>query len=267
MPGYIQEGSATDFGVAQANALRSTCEDPVPVAGQPGTYTRTCLSGPATLTPGGVVNRLFVLNYPFPMDHRVALGQRIFEFVVDDPITNEITTVSHRQLYIHHLAGRVVFSQGAESMGQAEPDAPFAPPYARFTGNDGGSTIFHLIDLREVDDWLSCVECRCPINTDLTYLDTLTNTGNITGGTVCCTNCTDLAGPTLDYRMRYNVTYRELEEEEDEEPLMDVDLLVADIALAVDNVLEYNVPSYQFLPADQQAPGNVQVSTCFFACL
>lgn len=258
--------SVSELALAQTNSLRSTCEDPVPVEGQPGTYTRTCLSGPATLTPGGVVNRLFVLHYPFPTDHRVALGQRTFDFVVDNPENPEAkTVVDHRQLYIHHLAGRVVFSQGAESMGNEDPDAPFPKPYARITGNDGPMTIFHLIDLREVDDWLSCIECRCPSLTGMTYLDQLSQTGNATGGVSCCTNCTDLAGPTLDYRMRYNVTYRELTEEAeaaalegnpDMEPLVDVDLLIADIAPAVDMLLEYDVPSYQFLPADQQADDN-----------
>jgi len=257
----LSNAAVSELGQAQANALRSTCEDPVPVEGQPGTYMRTCLSGPATLTPGGVVNRLFVLNYPFPMDHRVALGQRVFDMVMDNPENpKEHWPVDHSQLYIHHMAGRVVFSQGAESMGQMGPDAPFPPPFARLTGNDGPATIFHLIDLRNVTDWLSCVECRCPDNSGKTYLDDLTQTGNVTGGVSCCSNCTDLEGLTVDYRMRYNVTYRELAEEEmalEATPeVVDVDLLVADIAPAVDMMLEYNVPSYQWLPEDQQVDGN-----------
>ncbi|CAB9508494.1 Stress up-regulated Nod 19 [Seminavis robusta] len=182
----------------------------------------------------------------------------IFDFVVDDPNGEGVTPVPTNQLYIHHLAGRVVFAQGAESMGQAAPDAPFPEPYARFTGNDGGGTIFHLIDLREVDDWLSCIECRCPPQSGQTYLDTLTGTGNVTGGVSCCSNCTDLTGPTLDYRMRYNVTYRELAEEESDEPVVDVDLLVADIAPAVDMQLEYDVPSFNLLTPEHQAEGYIQ---------
>ena len=146
-------------------------------------------------------------------------------------------------------------------MRQDAPDAPFADPYAVMSGDEGDFTIMHLIDLRDVDDWLSCIECRCPTRSEGTYLDALTNTGNITGGVNCCTNCTDLEGPTLDYRMRYNVTYRELQPEDD--PVTPVTFLTADISPAIGMLLEYDVPSYQYLPLDQQAPNDpsIQVRT------
>ena len=40
--------------------LQSDCSEPL--LGDDGYYTRTCLSGPATLTPGGVINRLMVMH-------------------------------------------------------------------------------------------------------------------------------------------------------------------------------------------------------------
>lgn len=82
-------------------------------------YNRTCLSGPATLTPGGVINRLFVMQDPFPQDYRVVIGQRTFEFVEGDPDSEEgITPVPINQLYVHHLSGSVVFGQGTEGVRQ-----------------------------------------------------------------------------------------------------------------------------------------------------
>ncbi|CAB9531628.1 unknown protein (Partial), partial [Seminavis robusta] len=81
----IQEsGAVSQNDAQQANMLRSSCTDPEPT-GEPNTFYRSCLSGPATLTPGGVVNRLFLMAYPYPTDRRVALGQRTFEFVYDTP--------------------------------------------------------------------------------------------------------------------------------------------------------------------------------------
>ena len=111
--------------------------------------------------------------------------------------------------------------------------------------------IFHIIDLRQVDDWLSCIECRCPVSSANTYFDGLTQTGNLTGGVDCCSNCTDIEGDTLDYRMRYNVSYTELD---DEVPVRDVQMLTADISPAVDKVLEHDVYSWEYLPENEIDP-------------
>jgi len=113
--------------------------------------------------------------------------------------------------------------------------------------------VFHLIDLREVDDWLACIECRCPVASGNSYFDALTSTGNITGGVNCCSNCTDLTGPTLDYRMRYNISYKELD---DTDPVRNVQMLTADISTAVGKVLEHDVASWEYLPPEQQAQDN-----------
>ncbi|KAL9186444.1 hypothetical protein ACHAXT_005682 [Thalassiosira profunda] len=238
-----------------ASAVQSFCGEPILLEDEPAdTYYRTCLSGPATLTPGGVINRLFVMQDPYPEDHRVLIGQRTFEFVAGDPDSAEgIRPVPVNELYVHHLGGSVVFGQGSEGIRQTDPDAPFPEPYSLFSGEDGNSMIFHLIDLREVDEWLACVECRCPVS-EGTYLDALTQEGNITGGVNCCFNCTDLVGPTVDYRMRYNITYRELQE--DDPPVSDVRMLTADISTAVDAVLEHDVPSWNFLKPDEISPDN-----------
>jgi len=245
----LQESPEEEL-VSDQQPLSSECSDPV--LGGDGHYTRTCLSGPATLTPGGVINRLFVLQYPFPRDHRVAIGQRTFEFVHDNIDGEGVIPVPVNQLYVHHLSGNVIFGQGSEGLRQEAPDAPFAQPYALMSGDEGDSMIFHIIDLRQVDDWLACIECRCR-DSGMTYMDELANSGNLTGGVNCCTNCTDLAGPTLDYRMRYNISYQELD---DEEPIKNVEQLLADISPAVGKVLEHDVPSYQYLPEDQRDEEN-----------
>jgi len=73
----------------------------------------------ATLTSGGVINRLFVMHDPFPQDYRVLLGQITFEFVEGDPDSEGgITPVPINQLYVHHLSGSVVFGQGTEGVRQ-----------------------------------------------------------------------------------------------------------------------------------------------------
>lgn len=247
----LQAGVVDESAAAEANRLLAECSDPEPVEGEPNTYFRSCLSGPATLTPGGVINRLFLMYYPFPRDTRVALGQRSFEFVTGG-FEEGIVPIPVNQLYVHHLSGNIVFGQGTESVRRDAPDGPFEEPYAIMSGDEGDFTIMHLIDLREVDDWLPCIECRCPTSSEGTYLDELANTEPITGGVNCCTNCTNLEGPTVDYRMRYNVTYRELQP--DDEPVNHVTYVTADISPAAGMFLEYDVPSYQYLPLNQRAP-------------
>lgn len=82
--------------------LLSQCTDPELVEGESHTYFRSCLSAPATLTPGGVINRLVLMHYPFPRDTRVALGQRNFEFVIGS-FEEGLEPVPVNQLYVHHL--------------------------------------------------------------------------------------------------------------------------------------------------------------------
>jgi hypothetical protein len=256
----IQKTGISEADQIEASSLRSYCSEPVLLEDEPPlTYYRTCLSGPATLTPGGVINRLFVMQDPFPQDYRVVIGQRTFEFVSGDPDSEEgVIPVPVNELYVHHLSGSIVFGQGSEGIRQTAPDAPFPEPYSLFSGEDGNSMIFHLIDLREVDEWLACVECRCSLESSPpgTYLDELQQ-GNITGGVNCCTNCTDLEGPTVDYRMRYNITYREMQP--DDPPILDVHMLTADISPMADSVLEHDVPSWEYLPPEQVSPENPKV--------
>merc|ERR1719343_80873 len=184
------------------------------------------------------------------MDHRVVVGQRTWEFVEGNPVdgTNEgVTPVPVNQLYVHHLTGRIVLGQGTEGIRRSKPDEPFPFPYASMTGDEGDAMTFHIIDLREVDDWLPCIECRCK-NADGTYLDTGSG-DNQTGGVDCCSNCTTLSGPTVDYRMRYNVSYSEVEEGK---PITNLMMLTADISPAVGKVFEYDVPSYKYLSLSEQ---------------
>jgi hypothetical protein len=251
-------GGPPSGGAGDGQRLQSECSEPL-LQEDNKTYFVSCLSPPATMTPGGVINNLFLLHYPYPTDRRVALGLRMWEFVADNSTDTESTPstgsnlqpVPINQLYIHHLSGRVVLGQGTEGVRRSEPDAPFPAPYAAVTGDEGDLMIFHLIDLREVDDWLPCLECRCrDPDADGTYLNG--GTADETGGINCCTNCTSLEGPTIDYRMRYNVSYYDIIEGA---PIKEVQMITADISPAVGKNLEYDVPSQEFLPQVQQKTG------------
>ena len=237
-----------------SEATLSTCTDPV--LQDDGRYYVSCLSPPATLTPGRVINNLFILHYPYPTDRRVVVGQRTWEFVQDVPGATDgsVDFVPVNQLYVHHLSGRVVLGQGTEGIRRSAPDAPYPPPNAVLTGDEGDTMIFHIIDLRNVTDWLPCIECRCK-NDNGTYLD-IGGGGDgapQTGGVSCCSNCTDLEGPTVDYRMRYNVSYSDLPHDQ---PVNEMLMLTADVSLVVDRAIEFDVPSYTNLPEQFQKPGD-----------
>jgi hypothetical protein len=123
------------------------------------------------------------------------------------------------------------------------------------TGDEGDNMIFHIIDLREVVDWLPCIECRCQ-DANGTYLDFGGGDGSspqFTGGVSCCTNCTDLEGPTVDYRMRYNVSYSDIPQDE---PVKELLMLTADVSPVVNRTIEFDVPSYDNLPVEFQKPGD-----------
>ncbi|KAL3921929.1 MAG: hypothetical protein SGARI_006569, partial [Bacillariaceae sp.] len=230
--------------------MDSECSEPE--LQEDGRYYVSCLSPRATLTPGGVINNLFILHYPYPKDKRVLVGLRTWEFVQDVQAEGEEVRVEplklsqrfssssiSKELYVHHLSGRVVLGQGTEGIRRSEPDAPYPEPYGVVTGDEGENMVFHIIDLREVDDWLPCIECRCA--DDQSYLESViarqgesnVTAGDnqtdivLTGGVNCCTNCTDLSGPTVDYRMRYNVTYSPIEEDDNVKVLQ---MLTADIS-------------------------------------
>jgi hypothetical protein len=66
--------------------MGSTCSEPS-LQNDERIFYVTCLSGPNTLTPGGVINQAHVLHYPYPKDRRVKAGLRTWEFVADDPTT------------------------------------------------------------------------------------------------------------------------------------------------------------------------------------
>jgi len=252
-----QSGVEVESGnFLEENALRSTCTEAV--LGEDGRYHVSCLSGPATLTPGGVMNSARIMHYPYPTDRRVVVGTRTWEFVSGDPIPGTVEGVEPvpiNQLYVHHLSGRVILGQGTEGIRRSEPDAPFPTPYGSLTGDEGDLMIFHIIDLREVDEWLECVECRCRDPDTGTYLDTGGGDGQ-TGGVSCCTNCTALEGPTMDYRMRYNVSYSDIP---DDEPITDVQMLTADISPVVGKQIEFDVPSFNYLKPENRDPDDPHI--------
>jgi hypothetical protein len=68
-------------GSSDGMQLDSECSEPV--LQEDGRYYVSCLSPRATLTPGGVINNLFILHYPYPKDKRVLVGLRTWEFVQD----------------------------------------------------------------------------------------------------------------------------------------------------------------------------------------
>jgi len=228
-------------------------------------YYRSCLGPPITLTPGGVINKSSALSFPFPTDRRVLLGDRTWEFVQGD--IGALVPVNVNQLYIHHIAGSVVLGNGAENIRQVEEDGAFEKPYGMLTGDINDIMIFHLIDLRETgDNWLECLECRCK-DGEGSYLG-LGGSGSeglsVTddeigprGGVYCCYNCTDLVGPTVDYRLRYNVTYTELSDlDYSVKPIV---MGTADVAFAIDRYVEWDVPNYQEMPKEHQLDGSPTV--------
>jgi len=243
----VQRGEADISGVTTNDDINSDCLDPVVTIDDTQeisrtVYSTTCLSKPFTMTPGGVINQVSFAHFPFPADHRVLLGDRAFEFVSGDPDENMggLQSVSVNQLYVHHILGGVVRGTGAESIQRHDFDAAFPLPYGILTGDFDNIMTYHLIDLRETgDQWLECAECRC--QEDHIFEDE--------GGIYCCTNCTSLISPTIDYRMRYNVSWTEL---------TDLDVLVEPIIAISTNIItgdiEFDVPQYNFLPSYQQLP-------------
>jgi len=237
--------------------MESSCSKPKKDLGDYGReyWSSSCLSPPLTLTPGGVVNQATIMHYPFPKDHRVIVGHRTWEFVQGD--IGDLQPVNVNQLYVHHILGGIVMGNGAESINRVDEDAAFKPPYGRLSGEFDDVMTFHLIDIRETGDgWLPCLECRCK-DTESSYLglggsggDGQDN-GEVTGGVSCCTNCTALTSPTIDYRMRYNVSWSEVEEEEPVQPII---IMTGDIANAVGNAVEWDVPQFKYLPKDQRLP-------------
>lgn len=172
----------------------------------------------------------------------MVIGTNTWEFVQGDPDREGVTPVPVNQLYVHHLSGRTVLGQGSEGIRRSDVQIPFPDGYGTLSGDEGDAMIFHIIDLRDVDDWLACVECRCRDPADGSYLDFAP--GEETGGVSCCANCTDADDPTVDYRMRYNVSYADVPEEE---PVTNVQMLTADISPAVGRAIEFDVPMYEYI--------------------
>lgn len=330
----IHNGQAGEGGDAGDVSMSMDSECSEPELMEDGRYHSSCLSPPAVLTPGGVINNLFVMHYPYPKDRRVLVGLRTWEFVMDTP-EGGIEPVPINQLYVHHLSGRVILGQGTEGIRRSEPDAPYPPPYGVVTGDEGDTMIFHIIDLRDVDDWLACIECRCKddegsyltsafaarqpsnVNSNMTMANNMTSAGTcedalatspacqfgglceceefvnhpdstgcggvfssemgdlqfndmcasycdacpaadmsatqapqaLTGGVSCCFNCTDQVGPTIDYRMRYNVSYSNIT---NDNPVQELIMLTADISPVVEKNIEFDVPPYPLLSEDFQ---------------
>jgi hypothetical protein len=244
--------------------LESTCSEPV--SREPNNeidrpyYYRSCLSPPITLTPGGVINQAIVTSYPYPFDRRVLLGKRIWEFVQGDPdSTDGLQIVNLNQLYVHHIIGDVVKGNGAESVRRSDEDAAFHQSVGFLTGDTNDVMVFHLIDLRETGDkWLECAECRCNGNVSSTYTDSIFSGRNdLGGGIICCSNCTNMTSPTIDYRLRYNVTYSELNDLN--KPVKPLTTVTTDIAPAVGGNIEFDVPSYENLPLSHRLPEDNKV--------
>lgn len=247
---FFEEFNAAG-SVGGISDLSSECTEPK--LGEDGRTHVTCLSQPTTMTPGGVINSIRATHLPYPRDRRVVPGVRTWEFVEGDPLGPDgrgTKPVPTNRLYVHHLAGNVVLGQGAEGLRRSDVDVPFPKPYALLTGEEADVVGFHIIDLRNVTDWLRCVECRCR-DGDGTYLDAGGSGDGETGGVACCSNCTDLSGPTVDYRMRYNVTYSDIPEDES---VTDLTMVSADVSPVLGRNIEFDVPGFRFLDPANAKP-------------
>lgn len=245
----VQRGEKNLSGVD--NRSETSCSDPVVSTDVSYGKTRklfstTCLSKPFTMTPGGVINQATFVHFPYPTENRVLLGNRSWEIVQGDPNENMggLQSVNVNQLYVHHFLGHVVQGAGAESIRRHDEDTVFPLPYGMLTGDFGNVMTFHFIDLRETGDkWLECVECRC---TDGKTGWTITDKGSIQ----CCTNCTTLITPTIDYRLRYNVSWTDISTLN--EPVKPIIPITTDIAPVLDKIIEFDVPQYDDLPLKHQ---------------
>lgn len=245
--------------VDTSNSFQSSCSEPVVKTdvnaddGREWMFS-SCLSNPMTLTPGGVINQAMVLHYPFPTDHRVLLGTRVWEFVEGDPNNGSVgtTPVNVNQLYVHHITGGLVVGNGAQNIRDKLEDGEFPAPYGKLSGDFDNIMLFHIIDLRTVgQEWLlECVECRCK-DAEGNYLEIggagEGNVAGLGGGISCCSNCTTLTSPTIDYRLRYNVTFMDIPEDEYVEPIR---MMTTDIASVVGKKIEFDVPHFTNLPEE-----------------
>jgi len=244
--------------------IDSSCSDPLALEiDEKGHqwFSRSCLSAAMTMTPGGIINQATNVYYPYPTDRRVIVGDRIWEFVEGDPEQDGgLNPVNINQLYIHHTLGGVITGNGAESARQRDEDAAFTLPYGKLSGNYDTFMTYHIIDLREVshEDFLGCVECRCA---EGTYTYDPYFVAKTKGGIGCCTNCTALTTPTVDYRLRYNVTYMDIPQGMYVEP---VHYITGDIARALGNAIEFDVPHFTELPEDQQHPDDPKIQVVEF---
>jgi len=124
--------------------------------------------------------------------------------------------------------------------------------------------IFHLIDLRNTgEQWLECLECRCKDGKG-TYLGVGGSGSEVdnddeppAGGVSCCFNCTDMTGPTIDYRLRYNVTYTEFSDLD--KPIEPLVMISTDVAPAIDRYVEWDVLPWEELSSEHVLKGNPKV--------
>lgn len=113
---YQEGGQVESAEFRESNAALSACLEPE--LGDDGRMHVSCLSGPATMTPGGVINTWRSMHYPYPGDRRVVVGTRTWEFVSSDPVDGTmegVVPVPVNEMYIHHLSGSVVLGQVSAS--------------------------------------------------------------------------------------------------------------------------------------------------------
>ena len=233
-PEYSLNGTSGGGGEA------GSCDLPVPVTGEPGVFTTSCISEPVPMSPGHVVDSWFRLPSPYPLGQTVRWLDTKPDIVYKSD-SGELVPVPLSELYVHHFTGGIEgLGEGAEYRGKKhllEP-GPNGEKWAEIVqGKENNVCNFHLIDIRGVEDWLSCVECRCQDGNG-TYLDEGgANEDSAKGGIYCCDTCPSTStGGVREYFLTYTVKWGRLET--DTAVVSSVSL---DVARALDRKVEHDI--------------------------
>jgi len=180
------------------------------------------------------------MKNPYPTDRRVVLMDLDADIVKRLP-DGRLVPAPLTELYVHHFITGIVPGDGAEF--RRKPPAYKKVPDTTDYGDSAGLEVrqivngadmrenvnFHFIDIRGVENWLPCIECRCRDATGRYLAD---------GGIRCCENCTSTleSANTVDYFLQYNVTWTELNRD-----VLNVKTIRFDAARAIGKRIEYQV--------------------------
>jgi hypothetical protein len=234
------------------------CDAPVPVPGERGVFTTSCISEPVPMSPGHVVDSWFSLPSPYPLGQTVRWLDTIPDIVHRNPDSGELVSTPLSELYVHHFTGGIDgLGEGAEYRAKKHRrlgPGPDGEKWAEIAeGKENNICNFHLIDIRGVEDWLPCVECRCQ-DGDGNYIGEggASNDAedSAKGGIYCCDNCPSISNSGVrEYFLTYTVKWGLLEPD-----TAVVSSVSMDVARALDRKVEHDIK-----PSMADTPGSEHV--------